>query len=172
MPPYRQQQVRFKQHEIRLPDGTKIKVKGGLEKATALDLIERAVANWTYESLPIPYTVPERRTRYTPDFILEAKGFLIETKGEFSSKDRQKTLLVAKQHPDLDIRFIFSSPGSRLGKMSKTTYAMWCEKHGFKWAKAPTKIQRDKGTPMIPTLWLEEKPNRKSLAAIKKLRKA
>jgi hypothetical protein len=49
----------------------------------------------------------------------------------------------------LDIRFVFNYSKSRISKKSSTTYAMWCEKHGFQYA--------DKS---IPAEWLKEKKKR------------
>jgi hypothetical protein len=57
----------------------------------------------------------------------------------------EKHLLVKAQHPDLDIRFVFSRSAAPLYKGSPTTYAMWCNKHGFVFA--------DK---LIPVAWLRE----------------
>ena len=49
------------------------------------------------------------------------------------------------QHPELDIRFVFSSSRARISKTSATTYADWCRKHGFQFA--------DKS---IPLEWIKE----------------
>ena len=68
------------------------------------------------------------------DFILEGKIY-IETKGRFLAKDRSKHLLIQKQYPDLDLRFVFTNSRQKLYKGSKTTYAAWCEKHGFLYAE-------------------------------------
>ena len=92
---------------------------------------------YDYETLKIKYTQPEVKRTYTPDFLLKKPDgtiMHIEVKGEFSSDDRKKTLLVLEQHPGMDLRFIFGSPGTRLSKASKTTYAAWCNKYGIKWA--------------------------------------
>ncbi|MCJ8277363.1 MAG: hypothetical protein MJK18_11025, partial [Bdellovibrionales bacterium] len=97
-----------------------------------------------YEQETIDYTKPAKRSKYTPDFILP-NGIVIETKGRFVTADRQKHVLIKDQHPDLDIRFVFSNSRNRISKTSKTTYAMWCEKNGFKYA--------DKE---IPKEWLDE----------------
>jgi hypothetical protein len=94
--------------------------------------------------IKIGYIKPERDATYTPDFPLP-NGIIIETKGRFLTADRQKHLLIKDQRPDLDIRFVFSNSRSKIGKKSKTTYAMWCEKNGFKYA--------DKS---IPTEWINE----------------
>ena len=67
------------------------------------------------------------------------------TKGRFVLEDRKKHLLVKQQHPELDIRFVFSNSKNKINKKSKTTYADWCEKNGFKYA--------DK---VIPDEWFEE----------------
>lgn len=45
-----------------------------------------------------------------------------------------KHLHIKAEHPDLDIRFVFSNSKQRISKTSKTTYADWCLKHGFQYA--------------------------------------
>jgi hypothetical protein len=87
-----------------------------------------------YEEDVVEYTTPPKAHKYHPDFRLP-NGIYIESKGRFVTADRQKHLLVKAQHPELDIRFVFQSPNSRISKTSKTTYAAWCEKHGFQYAK-------------------------------------
>lgn len=96
-----------------------------------------------YEEMKIKYAVNEVRT-YTPDFELP-NGIIIESKGRFVVADRKKHLLIKKQKPDLDIRFVFSNSRAKINKGSKTTYGMWCDKHGFLYA--------DK---LIPEEWLNE----------------
>lgn len=96
-----------------------------------------------YESLKINWE-DIRYRKYTPDFLLPS-GIIIETKGLFTAEDRRKHLLVQKQNPLFDIRFVFESSKRRLSKISKTTYGMWCEKYGFLYA--------DK---LVPDEWLRE----------------
>lgn len=98
-----------------------------------------------YETLTLKYERPARTAKYTPDFPLP-NGIIIETKGRFVTADRQKHLLVKDQHPKADIRFVFSNPNQRISKTSKTTYAMWCDKHGFRYAAK-----------RIPVEWLKER---------------
>ena len=117
--------------------------RSGLEAKIAQALDAAGVA-YTYEDQVIEYLKPAKIARYTPDFVLE-NGIIIEVKGRFLTADRQKHLLVKQQFPDLDIRFVFSRSKERISKKSKTTYAMWCEKHGF--------IFSDE---TIPSQWLEE----------------
>jgi hypothetical protein len=117
--------------------------RSGLEEDTAKFLKKNKVS-FQYELLKIKWTDLRIRT-YTPDFVLP-NGIIIETKGRFIASDRSKHLTIRKQYGDTyDIRFIFSNSKARLYKGSKTTYAMWCDKHGFLYA--------DKE---IPQEWLKE----------------
>jgi hypothetical protein len=84
-----------------------------------------------YEALIVPYTLDNH---YWPDFILPS-GLLIEVKGRFTSADRRKHVAIRAQHPELDIRFVFYRASEKIAKNSKTTYGMWCDKHGFLWAE-------------------------------------
>lgn len=117
--------------------------RSGLEERISAEL-DQAGVGYTYEDQVIHYEKPQKVARYTPDFVLE-NGIIIETKGRFLTADRQKHLLVQKQHPEFDIRFVFSSSKQRISKKSKTTYANWCEKHGFMYADHS-----------IPEEWLKE----------------
>jgi len=125
--------------------GLRLGFRSGLEEKVADDLKARGVS-FTFEEDKIPYTVEHT---YTPDFKLP-NGIYIETKGYFAPSDRSKHLSVKKQHPHLDIRFVFQNPNTRLSSRSKTTYAQWCEKHGFLYAKG-----------FIPEEWIREKPKKK-----------
>ena len=118
----------------------KAKYRSGLERDTALVLAEcqKAVR---YEQLKIEWEDLRYRT-YTPDFQLD-NGIFIETKGIFDSEDRHKHMQVRKQHPELDIRFVFSNSKGKLYKGSKTTYGEWCEKNNFLYAHR-----------LIPNEWL------------------
>lgn len=107
--------------------------RSGLEVTVAGQLDNLGVP-YTYEKQKIKYVKPQTGHTYTPDFYFAAKGLYVETKGRFLLPDRQKHLLIKKQHPELDIRFVFTRSATTIGKQSKTTYAMWCEKNGFKYA--------------------------------------
>lgn len=120
--------------------------RSGLEERIAQELLEAGVG-FTYEDQVIHYVKPQKVARYTPDFVLD-NGIIVETKGRFLTADRQKHLLVKTQHPELDIRFVFSRSKERISKKSKTTYADWCEKHGFRYADVS-----------IPESWLKEEPS-------------
>lgn len=131
--------------------------RSGLEREIAAQ-ISREGLPINYESFKIPFVQPEQNRTYTPDFLLP-NGIIIESKGKFEVKDRQKHLWVASQYPDLDIRFVFTNPNQRISKNSKTTYGAWCRKYGFKYAKK-----------LIPQAWLEEPVNQKSLKMCKELK--
>jgi len=118
--------------------------RSGLERSTADYLTARGIP-FAYEDEAIHYVKPAKKARYTRDFLLLNSGIIIETKGRFMPEDRQKHLLIKDQHPELDIRFVFSRSKTPIQKGSKTTYASWCEKNGFLYA--------DK---VIPEAWLKE----------------
>lgn len=107
--------------------------RSGLEEHTSTHLTEHSV-EFEYEQLKISYVKPQTKHTYTPDFFLRKTGVIIETKGRFVLADRQKHLLIKDQHPELDIRFVFSNAYTKLTKTSKTSYADWCDKHGFAYA--------------------------------------
>lgn len=106
--------------------------RSGLELDVSRDLTQRNV-KFEYETLKLKYEVPARRSVYTPDFILH-NGIIVESKGRFTAADRKKMLLVKEHNPDLDIRLLFSNANNKIAKNSKTTYADWCQKNGFKYA--------------------------------------
>ena len=105
--------------------------RSGLEERVSKEL-EEAGVKYEYETQKIKYRVEEDRT-YTPDFILP-NGIIVETKGRLTVADRKKHLLIQRQHPFLDIRFVFQNSRAKLYKGSKTTYAQWCDKWGFMYA--------------------------------------
>lgn len=118
--------------------------RSGLEQVVDDFLLAHSI-DGNYEKYCLDYVIPESTHTYTPDFILP-NGIIIETKGVWDAEDRKKHLLIKEQHPELDIRFVFNRSKSPIYKGSKTTYASFCEKYGFKYA--------DK---KIPEEWLKEK---------------
>lgn len=124
-------------HPMRTTTRTSNGFRSGLEERIAQTLLEQGV-EFSYEDRVVEYLKPAKVARYTPDFNIkrgeDGSDLIIEVKGRFLTADRQKHLLVKQQHPELDIRFIFSNSKQRISKKSKTTYAMWCEKHDFKYA--------------------------------------
>tara|TARA_R110000765_G_scaffold327444_1_gene418601 strand:- start:235 stop:639 length:405 start_codon:yes stop_codon:yes gene_type:complete len=116
--------------------------RSGLEQDNAKHL-EGYNVDYEYEKFKIKFTAKPRT--YTPDFRL-SNGIIIETKGRFISSDRSKHLLVKAQHPELDIRFVFSNSNTRLSKTSTQTYGGWCERHGFLYTNG-----------LIPVEWMKER---------------
>jgi hypothetical protein len=88
----------------------------------------------------INYTIAYR---YQPDFRLP-NGILIEAKGQLDVADRRKMIAVKMTRPDLDIRFVFQNPRSKLSKNGKT-YGEWATAAGFQWAEG-----------VIPVDWWKE----------------
>ena len=120
--------------------------KSGLETKIDEQLKSKGI-DGEYEQHEIKYIIPATNHSYKPDFRLP-NGIFIESKGWFLPDDRKKHLLIKKQHPELDIRFVLQSPNGKIYKGSKTTYAQWCDKNDFKWAKKE-----------IPQDWIDEKKN-------------
>ncbi len=106
-----------------------------------------------YEQSYLTYIIPASEHKYTPDFIL-SNGIIVETKGLFEIADRKKHLIIKETYPNLDIRFVFTDPNSKLYKGSKTTYADWCIKNGYKYAAK-----------LIPAEWFKE--SKKSIVGLK-----
>ena len=121
--------------------------RSGLEQKLSVYLDDLKY-KYSYESIKIEWEDLSYRT-YTPDFILN-NGIIIETKGRFLTTDRRKHLCIKKQHPKLDIRFVFTNSRSKLSKGAKSTYAEWCIKHGFRYYDR-----------IIPEDWLKEKGKNK-----------
>ena len=117
--------------------------RSGLEKTNA-DYLKRLDEPVVYEQYEIPFTRPQTNNKYTPDFILN-NNIIIETKGIFDTDDRKKHQLIKKQHPTLDVRFVFTNSKSKIYKGSPTTYGAWCTKNDFKFADR-----------LIPEAWLKE----------------
>lgn len=139
--------------------------RSGIESTLDLDMTKREIGH-LFEAGKLEYIVPERKATYTPDFFVRKdRGvisplptlwwsseewwkdhFVIESKGRFLPDDRKKHLLIKKQIPFSDIRFVFdrkvrkdgtlgvnSGSACPIRKGSKTTYGSWCDKEGFLW---------------------------------------
>lgn len=123
--------------------------RSGLEEKCA-EQIRKAGLTVHYEEEKLDYDWPKRKSKYCPDFKISTKNgsFFIESKGRFTVSDRQKHLLIKEQHPDIQIRFVFSNANAKLYRGSPTSYAEWAEKHGFLYAHK-----------RIPDEWLEQGEN-------------
>lgn len=120
--------------------------RSGLEETVAKQ-IEAAGKPIIFEEDKIPYVWPARKAKYTPDFKLFRKDgsfFYVETKGRFETKDRQKHVLLKEQGAP-EVRFVFSRSKTKISKGSPTSYAKWCDDHGFQYS--------DKS---IPDAWFNE----------------
>jgi hypothetical protein len=86
-----------------------------------------------YEDTKLNYIVPEKTKKYTPDWTIR-EGFYIETKGQFTASDRAKMLWVREHNPTITVYLLFQNSKVTLSKLSKTTYAEWCNKNNIEWA--------------------------------------
>ena len=127
--------------------------RSGLEHKVALNLKAQKIV-YLYEAIKIEWEDLAYRT-YTPDFVLP-NGLIIETKGMFTAADRRKHIAIKKQHPKLDIRFVFENSRRKLRKGAKSSYAEWCIRYGF--------LYYDR---IIPEDWLKEKGRNKHPKFIK-----
>ena len=127
--------------------------RSGLEDTVASYLKTHKV-KFLYEKIKIEWEDLAYRT-YTPDFVLN-NGIIIESKGMFTAIDRRKHIAIKKQHPTLDIRFVFENSRRKLRKGAKSTYAEWCIRYGFRYYDR-----------IIPEEWLKEKGRRKHSKFIK-----
>ena len=119
--------------------------KSGFERSFVANLNSRGI-KFLYEVEKIPYVL--ERT-YNPDFKMVGHKFFIETKGLLDRESKAKMLAVKKQHPELDIRFVFMAADRRIPG-SKQTHAEWATKNGFKWAEgiAPEEWFNEQETPI------------------------
>ena len=127
--------------------------RSGLELKIS-EYLQELKIKFVYEGIKIEWEDLAYRT-YTPDFVLP-NGIIIETKGRFTVADRRKHKCIKKQHPELDIRFVFTNSKCKLQKGAKTSYAQWCIKHGFQYYDR-----------IIPEDWLKEKGKNKHPKFIK-----
>ena len=122
--------------------------KSGLEHTVA-EAIKSTPYDLKYETETINYIVPERKAKYTPDFVFTKRNgqfMFVETKGRWTTADRTKMKHVLASNPGVDIRMVFQNPNQRLSKTSKTTYAEYALKLGIRHV-----AKKD-----IPVEWLEE----------------
>jgi hypothetical protein len=81
-----------------------------------------------YEPCEIKYT-----KSYIPDLAFQVQGegvIYIELKGYLKPEDKTKTVHVLRDHPDLDLRFVFMSKPS-------LPNVKWLAKHELEWSVYP-----------------------------------
>jgi predicted nuclease of restriction endonuclease-like RecB superfamily len=105
------------------------KFKSGLERSFAKQAFEAGL-HFDYETDRFKFIT---QSHYVPDFKIRENAF-IETKGYFSPSNRSKMLSFREQYPHITIYMLFQNSKNRLSPKSKTTYAHWCEQHGFEYA--------------------------------------
>ena len=118
--------------------------RSAFEDAIALDLDNRGI-KYGYESKLFRYFTEHG---YRPDFVFTGAKLVVEAKGYFTPSDRSKLIAVRPVILDAGwrIALLFQRATNKLHRLSPTTYAEWCDRHGFEWAE---------GT--IPDSWLIKK---------------
>ena len=120
----------------------------------AKDLTHKEIT-WQYEPTRIPWMpAPVKERTYTPDFkIVREDGsiFFVEFKGFLRPGDKTKMRAVKKQHPEIDIRFVFMNAHKYASKHirkdgTRQTYAQWAESHNYLWSHQ-----------VLPPEWLNER---------------
>lgn len=120
---------------------TKTKSRSGLEDRIIKHInqntnqLKKVGVEVDYECEKIKYTQVLNRT-YNPDFTLytnDGEEIHFEAKGYWRPADRQKHKAIKLCNNDLNIVFIFENPKNKISKKSKTTYADYCDKNGYKW---------------------------------------
>ena len=109
--------------------------RSGLEQRIADNLTKRKCEH-EYEPMSVAYFIEHK---YKPDFVL-SNGIIVEAKGYFRYKEQRMHRSIKEQHPELDIRFIFSNINSKVQR-SKLTCGEWCEKHNFQYAQENIPIE-------------------------------
>ena len=104
--------------------GAALGFRSGLEELNS-DWLKQNDEPVCYEQHTLQYV--KKPSTYKPDFILQ-NGIVIETKGHFVSADRAKHLLIKAQHPDLDLRFVFSDPHMFLTGQKVTEFRKYLKK--------------------------------------------
>lgn len=106
--------------------------------------LEKEGIKFKYEPCRITYIVPESKHTYTPDWqINDDNTIYIESKGRLTQADRKKLIHIKASNPNLNIRIVLQNSTVKITKKSKTSYADWCEKHGFEYFCWKTGSKKD-----------------------------
>lgn len=148
----RRRKARKSSRHIIIYAGQKMKSK---EEVWFAQRCDESGIPWLYESEKFQWAPPFRK--YTPDFSFSKKAggkMHIENKGYLRTQDITKMRNVRKQHPDLDIRFVFSKADKPLGPVRKDgtrqTHGGWAAANGYPYAEK-----------FLPDEWIEELEIRK-----------
>ena len=109
--------------------------RSALEEQVELALTGQGLSP-SYESEKFAYVL---HRKYRPDFKIESDHgpIHIEVKGWWPSKERSKLLAVFINNPTIRLFVALQRPQQKISKQSKTTYAMWCDKHFIPWCPIP-----------------------------------
>lgn len=120
-----------------------IKFRSKAEKICA-EWLDKHGIKWEYEVEKLPFLSRVRsgecgtchakevyqRRLYIPDFYIPSGKFFIEVKGRLTRRDRGKMKDIHTQHPNVDIRMLFSK-NNKLERNINKRYVEWCEEIGY-----------------------------------------
>ena len=125
--------------------------RSGLEQNVSKVLSDNSIAV-QYEPFKLEYTTSSNTKgvtcsecgcgdiksvkKYLPDFVVEGTKIILEPKGEFDFRDRNKQIEVQKQNPEWDIIILFQRPQQKISPKSSYTYGTWATANGLRWYKA------------------------------------
>lgn len=110
-------------------------MKPTFEQRVMNKLADKGV-EFTFEPHSLSYNVTRD---YIPDLLIGE--MYVEIKGYFRQDAQRKMKAVKKQHPHLDIRFLFQKAKSTIHGAkkrvdgTKMTCAEWADRYGFQWAE-------------------------------------
>lgn len=127
-----------------LPSGRRSKFEDKIA-----EIFDDNEVEYEYETIQLQYEEPIRRQNatcgecgskdlrrtgwYTPDFVLQGGGLIVETKGRFTAADRRKMLAVREAHPEERIVMLFMRD-NKIHKNSSTHYSDWCMQNNIEYA--------------------------------------
>ncbi len=109
-----------------------------------MEFLESQGVQYEYEKDSIPYTVPETKRRYIPDF--KVRETYIESKGRWLANDRAKIKRVLAENPGIRLKMLFMRDNP-IRKGSSTLYSDWCNKNNIDFAISPSGA--------VPLRWLK-----------------
>ena len=109
--------------------------RSALEEQVELALTGQGLSP-SYESERFAYVL---HRKYRPDFKIESDHgpIHIEVKGWWPSNERSKLLAVFINNPTIRLFVALQRPQQKISKQSKTSYAMWCDRHFIPWSPIP-----------------------------------
>lgn len=120
--------------------------RSGLEQSVSLALIKAKIKHeYEPKDFTLEYTTKvrnahctncgcsyvEQKHTYLPDFTLKNRSIILEVKGIFDNKDRNKIKNLAETHKKITFVVLLQNPNKKITKL--VTYSKWCDKNNILW---------------------------------------